>query len=110
MISKNYSELVYPGEDGRLIYMPDEKDNIIPDFSHAGYMGGGVKLPDVPVRVTVEPGKGNDALRIQAAIDRVSKMPLDRNGFRGAVLLKRGRYEKSPFPTIVCPLSGSNPR
>jgi len=93
MISKNYSKLVYPGEDGRLIYMPDEKGNIIPDFSYAGYMGGGVKLPDVPVRVTVKPGKGNDVLRIQAAIDRVSKMPLDRNGFRGAVLLKRGRYE-----------------
>ena len=93
IISKNYSELIYPGKDGRLIYMSDEKGNIIPDFSHAGYMGGGVKLPIVPVRVTVEPGKGNDALRIQASIDRVSKMPLDKNGFRGAVLLKKGRYE-----------------
>ena len=90
---KNYSKLVYPGKDGRLVYTPDDKGNIIPDFSHAGYMGGGVKLPDVPVKTTVESGKGNDAARIQAAIDKVSKMPVDKKGFRGAVLLKKGRYE-----------------
>ncbi len=29
---------------------------------------------------------------IQAAIDRVSAMPLDASGFRGAVLLKMGIY------------------
>ena len=40
-ISSNYSKLVYPGSDGRLVYTPDEKGNIIPDFSHAGYRGGG---------------------------------------------------------------------
>ena len=93
VIPGNYSKLVYPGKDGRLIYTPDEKGNIIPDFSHAGYMGGGVKLPDVPVKTTVESGKGNDAVRIQSAIDKVSGMPLDKKGFRGAVLLKKGRYE-----------------
>ena len=89
----NYSKLVYPGKDGKLVYTPDEKGNIIPDFSYAGYMGGGVKLPDLPVRITVEPGKGNDAGRIQAAIDKVSEMSLDKKGFRGAVLLKKGMYE-----------------
>ena len=51
----NHSKLVYPGPDGRLVYVPDEKGNIIPDFSHCGYMGGGVALPDVPVVLTVRP-------------------------------------------------------
>ena len=99
------------GEDGKLQYIPDERGNQIPDFSRAGYMGGGVKLPDVPVKLTLEPrpgmvrelaeynpenleaaGEGDDTERIQKAIDEVSAMPLDENGFRGAVLLKRGLY------------------
>ena len=75
-ISHNYSKLVYPGTNDRLIYTPDEKGNIIPDFSYAGYMGGGVRLPDVPVKVTVEPGKGDDAARIQEAIEKASAWPV----------------------------------
>ncbi|MFC1607750.1 hypothetical protein ACFL47_07240 [Candidatus Latescibacterota bacterium] len=88
----NHSKLVYPGRDGRLVYMPDERGNTIPDFSYAGYGGGGVNLPDVPVEETVEPGDSDATTRIQAAIDRVSRMPLDKSGFRGAVLLKKGEY------------------
>ncbi len=49
-------------------------------------------LPDVPARVVVGPGGGRDGVRIQAAIDLVSSMTPDANGFRGAVLLERGRY------------------
>ncbi len=91
--SPNYSVLVRPGPDGRLEYAPDERGNVIPDFSHAGYMGAGVKLPRVKARATVKPGGGNDSERIQAAIDRVSALAPDKEGFRGAVLLKRGKYE-----------------
>ncbi len=86
------STLVYPGDDGRLVYVSDENGNHVPDFSHAGYMGGGVPLPDVPVKVTVEPEQGDDSVIIQGAIDRVSMMRPDENGFRGAVLLKKGTY------------------
>ncbi len=87
------SKLVYPGPDGRLVYVPDEKGNIIPDFSHCGYMGGGVALPDVPVAMTVQPqAGGDDTARLQAAIDDVSARALDANGFRGTLLLKRGKY------------------
>ena len=39
------TRLVYPGIDGKLVYVPDEQGNIIPDYSHAGYGGGGVALP-----------------------------------------------------------------
>ena len=87
------SKLVYPGPDGRLVYVPDEKGNIIPDFSHCGYMGGGVALPDVPVVLTIYPQtQGDDTARLQAAIDEVSARALGANGFRGTLLLKRGKY------------------
>lgn len=68
--------------------------NIIPDFSHAGYKGGGVALPEVPVVITLSPSGGdNDTQAIQAAIDEVEAMEPDSNGFRGAVLLLSGCYE-----------------
>lgn len=87
------SALVYPGEDGRVVYVPDDNGNCIPDFSNCGYMGGGVRIPDVPVKVTLRPAEGDDGARIQAAIDAVAELPVNADGFRGAVLLKRGTYE-----------------
>ncbi|HDY87722.1 MAG TPA: hypothetical protein ENH82_06330, partial [bacterium] len=93
--AQNYSSLVYPGIDGKLVYVPDEKGNIIPDFSHSGYKGSGVSIPYVPIKEILWPVEGDDSPNIQAAIDRVSALPLDENGFRGAVLLKMGYYELS---------------
>ncbi len=85
--------LIHLDDTGKLVYVPDEKGNVIPDFSNAGYGGGGVPIPDVPVKVVVGPGAGDDGERIQAAIDRVSRMEPDANGHRGAVLLRRGEYQ-----------------
>ncbi len=79
--------------EGNLVYGRDARGNRIPDFSTAGYRGGGVAIPDVPVVEEVEPGEGDDGERIQAAIDRVAGRSPDSDGFRGAVLLKRGTYE-----------------
>src|SRR4051795_316259 len=84
---------VYPGTDGRLVYVPDEQGNTIPDFSHAGYEGGGKPIPSVPVKETVWPVAGDNTANLQAAIDRVSALPLDKSGFRGAVLTKMGYYK-----------------
>jgi hypothetical protein len=56
-------------------------------------MGGGVKLPVVPERATVAPIQGDARAIIQAAIDKVSNMPPDKNGIRGAVLIKKGVYK-----------------
>jgi hypothetical protein len=67
--------------------------NSIPDFSHAGYKGGGVSLPNIEVKITVSPIEGDDRLNIQNAINQVSVLPLDQNGFRGAVLLTAGTYQ-----------------
>jgi hypothetical protein len=80
------------GPDGRLVYTPDSRGNVVTDFSHAGYEGGGVSIPDVPARIFVGPG-GNARARIQAAIDIVSGMTADARGFRGAVLIGPGTYE-----------------
>jgi hypothetical protein len=88
----NLSEWVHPAADGKLVYKMDARGNRIPDFSNVGYRGGGVELPEVPVRATVEPAAGDAGYRIQAAIDRVSKLSADAQGRRGAVLLKKGRY------------------
>jgi hypothetical protein len=83
---------VYPGGDGKLVYIPDEQGNTIIDSSHAGYGGGGTAIPIVPVRQTVWPVAGDNTQNIQTAIDKVSSLPLDPNGFRGAVVLKAGYY------------------
>ncbi|MEL6659573.1 MAG: hypothetical protein AAFR36_24135, partial [Bacteroidota bacterium] len=67
--------------------------NTIPDFSYAGYMGGGISLPtDIPVEAIVTAEEGDDAGRIQAAIDLVEALEPDNNGFRGVVLIKAGHY------------------
>src|SRR5512137_2028054 len=84
--------LVYPGTDGKLVYVADSLGNKIPDFSNAGYKGGGVAIPYVPNKITVWPVLGDNSVNIQAAIDKVSALPLDASGFRGAVLLKMGYY------------------
>lgn len=78
--------------DGAIFYPATPEGDRIPDFSNAGYMGGGAPLPDVPVAETVRPGPGDDGRRIQEAIDRVSTLPSDPHGFRGAVLLTKGEY------------------
>src|SRR5437660_1061524 len=62
---------------GRLAYAADDRGDRIPDFSHAGYGGGGVAIPDVPARVVVRPAPGDAGARIQAAIDHVSALPAD---------------------------------
>ena len=71
----------------------NEQGNVILDFSHCGYMGGGVALPEAPVVMTVGPeDDGDDTERLQAAIDAVSGRVPDADGFRGALLLRRGAY------------------
>ena len=85
------SEWVYPGADGKLVYKTTPAGDRIMDFSHAGYMGGGVKLPDVPVMQTVKPSGGDDTATIQAALDAIAALS-PKDGFRGAVLLGPGTF------------------
>lgn len=89
------SEIVFEGADGTLEYVADEEGNRIPDFSHAGYRGGGVALPEYPVVLTIQPVEGDNTTHIQQAIDDVSARTPDANGVRGALLLDVGVYRVS---------------
>ncbi|HEU4903343.1 MAG TPA: pectate lyase, partial [Flavisolibacter sp.] len=77
---------------GGIIYFSDSFGNRIPDFSYCGYAASNEVIPDVPVKVVVPVAKGDATLRIQSALDYVGNLPLDKNGFRGAVLLQKGTY------------------
>lgn len=90
--SLSKSEWVYANAEGKLSYKRLKTGDKIMDFSYAGYMGGGVKIPDPEVKITLNPLPGDNTKAIQDAIDAVSRMePV--NGFRGAVLLKPGIYQ-----------------
>jgi len=87
--------------DGTLTYIPDAKGNIIPDFSHVGYHQGDREIMDIKVVKTVSPNENGDNQAIlQNAVDEVSQLPLDINGFRGAILLKKGTYKIPETITI----------
>jgi hypothetical protein len=62
------------------------------DFSYAGYGGGGVSVPVVAATIAVRPTGGDDTELLQQAINHVSALPVGGNGFRGAVVLRPGRY------------------
>ena len=98
-LSAATSQWVYTDVHGQLEYEMFKAGDHIMDFSYAGYMGGGVKIPTVPIRLTVAPSGGDDADAIQNAINQVSQMPL-QNGFRGAVLLEPGFFNCSKTLTI----------
>ncbi|MBW4889235.1 hypothetical protein KXQ82_05890 [Mucilaginibacter sp. HMF5004] len=88
------SKLVTLNTDGSLTYHPDEQGNTLPDFSRVGYREGDKAIPDVPIVKTVNaPADGNGQQLIQDAINEVAKLTPDANGYRGAILLKKGVYK-----------------
>ncbi|MEM6321157.1 MAG: T9SS type A sorting domain-containing protein [Bacteroidota bacterium] len=91
--AQEVSSFAYQSESGCIEYVTDEANNYIPDFSYAGYGGGGIPLPEVPMVIQLNPISGDNTSHIQAAIDSLAKRPLDENGLRGAVELNAGSYE-----------------
>ncbi|UOQ67950.1 hypothetical protein [Hymenobacter volaticus] len=80
-------------KDGKLVYASDSLGNRVPDFSYCGYQAGEQGIPMVVIRVVVPVQAGDATARIQAALDYVSGLPLGKDGFRGAVLLGKGKHE-----------------
>ncbi len=78
---------------GKLLYTADSLGNRIPDFSYCGYKASEETIPNIDIKIVVPVSKGDATLRIQSALDYVASLPLDKNGFRGAVLLQKGTYE-----------------
>ena len=95
------SSLVSVGSNGRLVYTADIKGNVVPDFSAVGYMNSEVPIPTVGIVLTVNPVAGDNLTNIQNAINQVAAMPLDANGFRGAILFNAGTYNISDTVTIT---------
>ncbi len=88
------------GADGKLRYACTGNGDRIVDFSHAGYGGGGVKLPVVAVCKEVAPSGNDDSAAIQAALDTVAALPL-KDGVRGAVLLRSGTFHCAQQLTLA---------
>jgi hypothetical protein len=93
--------LVSIGANSKLIYTADAKGNTVPDFSAVGYQNGEVPIPTVAVVKTIMAISGDNRVSVQTAIDQVAAMPLDANGFRGAILFKTGTYNISDVISIT---------
>ena len=78
---------------GGFTYTTFENGDRIPDYSYCGYELSEKEIPTVPNKIFVPLQQGDATAVIQGAIDRVSAMPPDADGFRGAVLLDKGTYE-----------------
>ncbi|PRP82251.1 hypothetical protein PROFUN_06263 [Planoprotostelium fungivorum] len=99
------SDLVKYDSKGRLAYTKNSQGDRIMDYSSVGYRGGQA-LPDpsvIPTKVTLNPSGGDDTATIQAALNKVAALPLDSNGFRGAVYLRPGTFHIS---TLTLSASG----
>lgn len=102
----NSTSLVYLNASSKLVYNTfnnegeSEKLNKIPDFSNAGYKGGGVSIPSAAVVRTLSPQAGDNRARIQQIIDEVEILPLGSDGIRGAILLNAGVYDVEGTLTI----------
>jgi len=92
---------LFKGSNGKLAYTADALGNRIPDFSYAGYMAGEQAIPTAMVKVVVPLTEGDATLRIQSAINYVAKLPLGKDGLRGAVLLEKGIYKVAGTLTIT---------
>jgi len=80
------------GQNGKLAYGTDERGNRVPDFSTAGYRAGSA-IPEVKVARRLEaPSGGDDTAMIQAALDALSRNPVNDAGLRGALELGPGTY------------------
>lgn len=95
------STLVSLNGAGKLVYTTDAKGDKVPDFSGVGYMNGESAIPTIQVVKTVNALAGDNLTNIQTAIDEVAAMPLDANGFRGAILFKAGTYNVSEAVNIT---------
>ncbi len=79
--------------ENHLVYTFDSNGNRVPDFSYCGYKASETVIPEVPVKVFVPMTSGDATETIQNAIDYVSSLPADINGFKGTVLFQKGTYK-----------------
>jgi hypothetical protein len=84
---------VHFGPGRKLVDATTRKGDRIPDFSSAGYRGGGIALPRVVTRVKVSlTGGEDDTPVIHAALGRVATFTPGAHDIRGAVELAPGTF------------------
>lgn len=86
------SNMISIDESGEITYNNDSDGYRLPDFSHAGYKNGDAPIPYVPVVKVISPIEGDNTYHLQQAFNSMEGFPLDNNGIRGAILLKKGLY------------------
>lgn len=69
----------------------------VPDYSYCGYKASESSIPMVAIKAVVPATKEDATQNIQAALDYVSSLPMNEDGFRGAVLWKKAGIA---FPTL----------
>jgi hypothetical protein len=102
--SAQTNTLVNYGANGLLSYGTIGSGNVVPDYSGVGYKNSEEAIPSVPTVLTLSAVAGDNRAAIQAAIDQIAAMPVQPNGFRGALLLNAGYYEVSN--TLLVSTSG----
>lgn len=98
------SSLVSMGSNGNLIYTPDSRGNVIPDFSAVGFRNGDIPIFSIGIVLTINPVAGDNLANVQNAINQVAAMPVDSSGFRGTILFTAGTYNLSD--TVILSASG----
>jgi len=88
-------------KNGKVKYNFDQQNNRVLDFSYCGYRSSDKDIPSVPNKIFVSHQEGDCSAIIQRAINYVSSLTPDKNGFRGTVLLDKGVFnlDKSLFIT-----------
>ena len=76
-----------------IIYNADNKGNRVLDFSYCGYRNSEADMPLVEGKVFVSHKEGDNSQRIQKAIDYVSSLKPDKNGYRGSIIIDDGVFE-----------------
>lgn len=100
IVEQKTSKLFHLDASGKLIYEKDSLGNRLPDFSYVGYHSGEKSIPKVPVLMTLEAKQDDNTAHIQNALDELGEISPDKNGIRGALLLKKGIYRVSGELTI----------
>ena len=100
IVEQKTSKLFHLDASGKLVYEKDSLGNRLPDFSYVGYHSGDKSIPKVPVMITLEAKQDDNTVHIQNALDKLGEIAPDKNGIRGALLLKKGIYRVSGELTI----------
>ncbi len=79
-------------KNGKVSYNFDSQNNRVLDFSYCGYKSSEKDIPEVPNKILVSHQEDDCSDLIQRAINHVSSLSPDKNGFRGAVLLDKGTF------------------